>query len=430
MKTPTKHSFLFRLSGVVEAFSFLVCCLVFVLGIWHVSVSFLGNIGHPGWDFTLRYGEVTCLTDLHTDPYDIFTGVATSDKYLPYQKQYERLENALDYRWCAGYPPWEYTLLLPVSLLSLRSADAIYKTLELVSLFVVLIFSYHRSSKMKCPTWAKLFFAASFLLLPVESWCWVFRYGNWPLLFCAGVVALIICLDNGRQILAGFVWSFLMIKPQQGIWFAIPLLFRRQFKTIGVAVTTCLVASIPPAVLCGKSPIDLILEIPKFRLYSYFESSFFPPDLFRFLGDMFFPRAPLVIGGLVCLLMCLWCSWRMRQEKDWFVFLQPTLFCICAGYPLWRQDWIFYIFPLLFLIEIANGRRIHLRWFRIVAAFLCFCVVNPVPWIELDFSYPVPFFPNDSEMLALSTWTLLVFLIIFGFCQQSQSSVKNEEIHP
>ena len=92
----------------------VLCCLVVALGIRNVVASFLFQADHPGWDFTLRYGEVTCLTEIHTDPYDIFSGKASNDKFRPYTLKYELTENALDYRWCCGYPPWEYTIMLPI----------------------------------------------------------------------------------------------------------------------------------------------------------------------------------------------------------------------------------------------------------------------------------------------------------------------------
>ena len=402
-----------------------LCCLVVALGVRNVASSFLSHADHPGWDFTLRYGEITCLTELHVDPFDIFSGKVGNGRFLPYKLKYEETENFRDYRWCCGYPPWEYTLLLPFSKMSLRSADAIYKGLELISLFIVVFFSFRRSSRLNGDFWKKVFLAYSVFLLPPEAWRFIFKYGNWSLLFCVGAVALVVCLEKDWQLLAGFAWAFLMIKPQQGIWFAIPLLFRRQFKTIGVAIATCLVASIPPAILCGKSPLELILEIPKFRLQTYFGTSLFPTHVYSFAGVWLFPKAALFFGLILCLIFCIWASWKWREEKDWFVFLQPTLFCICAGYPLWHQDWVFFFFPILFLLEIWAGFKKAPRSFRTIALVLAIAATNPLSWIRHYTFWGVGTVLIESEVLSCATWALFAFLV---FLVQSGFSIQNGEM--
>lgn len=399
-----------------------LCCLVVALGVRNVSSSFLSHANHPGWDFTLRYGEITCLTELHVDPFDIFTGKVGNGRFLPYKLKYEESENFCDYRWCCGYPPWEYTLLLPFSKLSLRSADAIYKGLELLSLIIVVFFSFRRSFWILEDFWKGVFLSCSLFLLPPNAWTFVFKYGNWSLLFCAGVVALIVCLETNRQLLAGFVWAFLMIKPQQGIWFAIPLLFRRQFKTIGVAVATCLAASIPPAVLCGKSPVELILEIPKFRLQVYSETTLFPQSVYSFADQWLFPKSALFFGLVICLAFCIWASWKWRKEKDWFVFLQPTLFCICAGYPLWPQDWLFFFFPIFFLLEIWARPQTAPRSIRPIALVLAIVVANPLAWIRHNTFWSIGHILMEPEALSYAAWALFAFLV---FLVQSGSFIQN-----
>ena len=389
----------------------LLCCIVVGLGILTVASSFLEHIHHPGWDFLLRHSEVSCLRDLRVDPYDVFSGTVRDELYLPFQARYEYEEKALDFRWVAGYPPWEYTLLLPFSFLSLHCADAIYKALEMAALVFIVFFTFRRSSRVEASQWKRLLLAYSFFLLSPEAWHFAFRYGNWAILFCAGVAMMVVCLENKWEILAGFAWAFLMIKPQQGIWFAIPFLFRRQFKTIGVAVTTCLVASVPPAVLCGKSPVELILEIPKFRLQRYFETTLFPSSEYSFLDELLFPKAAIVIGLIICLAFCLWASWKLRREKDWFKALQPTFFCICAGYPLWPQDWLFFFFPILFLLEVWAGPGEISSSTRKVSLLLVIALCNPLSWALRYSSFAAGTILNESEVLAFATWSLLAFFV-------------------
>ncbi len=399
----------------------LVSCLVVFLGIWHVAVLFLENVDHPGWDFAMRHGEVVCLTTIHVDPYDIFSESVHNESFRAYKPAYELSENVLDYHWCCGYPPWEYTLLLPFSLLSLQSADMVYKGMELAAIVLLVFFSIRRSRRIETSQWKQILVASSIFLLPPEAWHFLFRYGNWAVLFCAGVGCLVLFLDRGWQILAGLAWAFLMIKPQQGIWFVIPLLLRRQFKTIGVAVATCLAASIPPAVLCGKNPIQLILEIPKMRPEEYLEATLFPSQVFSLVEELTFPKAALFFSAMLCLVFCIWATRKLRKENDWFVFLQPTFFCVCAGYPLWHQDWLYFYFPLLFLLELWAKSNLR-SGENILALMLAICLANPPSWLLFDCSSLylrvnlIPF----TEFLSLSTWLLLAYLV---FLYQTNSRV-------
>ena len=403
----------------------LLVCLVVAMGIQRAATAFLDHYGHPGWDFVLRHGEVSCLSQLHVDPYDIFAENIRNDRFLPYYLEFKERDDALNYHWCAGYPPWEYTLLFPLSRFSVRTADAIYKAFELLSLFIVIVFSFRRSFRFETSTWTKFLLAYSVFLLPHEAWNHVFWSGNWTLPFCAGVVCLVLFLDKGWQVLAGFAWAFLMIKPQQGIWFAIPLLFRRQFKTIGVAVATCLVASVPPAVLCGKSPVELILEIPKFRVQAFFETTLFPPSVYSFSEQWLFPKSALFFGLVICLVFCVWASWKWRKAKDWFVFLQPTFFCICAGYPLWKQDWLFFFFPVFFLLETWTRFKTTPRSIRTIALVLAIAATNPLSWILNNTSWGVGTVLIESEVLSCVTWALFAFLVLLV---QSCSSIQNGEL--
>lgn len=414
-----------RSSRVRETISCILCCFVLVLGVCHVAFAFLEHTNHPGWDFVLRHSEATCLKDLRTDPHDIFLGVVQDKFFLPYHFKYEFDDNVLEYRWVIGYPPWEYTLMLPLSFLSLELADSIFKGMEIAALVFLVFFSSRRSARIRAPLWKRLLLAYSVFLLPSDAWYYIFRSGNWSLLFCAGAICLVISLDRKREILAGFVWAFLMIKPQQGIWFAVPLLLRRQFKTIGVAALTCLVASVPPALLCGKTPLELIMEIPKLRLQPFFATALFPPQAFSLVDEYVFPNAALPFGAMLCFGFCLWASWKIRKEGDWFVFLQPTFLCVCAGYPLWHQDWLFYFFPLFFLLETWMGERALPKRIRYCSLLVAVVLLNPLSWIRRDFSWIVGVPMSEVEILAWSTWLLLAFfvrLVQAGFLSPSNHS--------
>ena len=271
----------------------------------------------------------------------------------------------------------------------------------------------------------RLLLCSSFLLVAPLGWDWAFKYDNYAILFCAGAVALVVSMDKGWQILAGLAWAFLMIKPQQGIWFAIPILFRRQFKTVGVAVATCLAASIPPAILCGKSPLDLILEMPKFRYEGYWQTSLFPPRIYTFANEFFFPRFALFLGLSICLVFCLWASWKLRKEKNWFIALQPTFFCVCAGYPLWNQDWLYCFFPILFLLETWANSGKHSHRVRILSLVLAIALMNPVAWAQHIFGFRLGTILTEADVLSYAIWGLFAFLL---FLVQSRDHIGEKAV--
>ena len=215
-----------------------------------------------------------------------------------------------------------------------------------------------------------------------------------------------------------------MIKPQQAIWFAIPLLFRRQFKTIGIAVATCLVASVPPAVLCGKSPMELILEIPKFRVQAFFETTLFPTSVYSFANQWLFPKSALFFGLFICLVFCVWASWKLRREKDWFVSLQPVFFCICAAYPLWSHDWLYFFFPILFLLELWIRSDNPSSKIQHAILLLAVLLTNPLSWIRYNSSFGFGTLLSDRGVLSYSTWALFAFLVSYV---QSQNRLPVKE---
>ena len=388
----------------------LFCCAILMLGAVNIAIAFGENFSHPGWDFFLRHCEVSSLVEYGIDPFDVFSGTVSHEKIKPVVNDYNVRNDVFDYYWVGGYPPWEYTMMIPLAAMPLKTADAVYKTLEFLALAALLLFSFLRCGGLSTQNPLAVFLWCAPFLLPPAAWNNVFEFGNWSLLWCAGAILLILALNRNRQVVAGFIWAFLMVKPQQAVWFAIPLLFRKQYKAIAVAVLTCLLASVPSAVLCGKSPIAMILEIPGMRLNPFYQTSFFPPPIYQWFDALLFEKAGIAFSALISLLFCLFGTWKLRKERDWFVFLQPTFFAVCAAYPLWPQDILFFYFPLVFLLEIAVlGEQTRFKT-RVFAFLVAFCVANPVSWAKYDFVV-VSNKLSIETMGAISTWCLLAFLV-------------------
>ena len=105
-----------------------------------------------------------------------------------------------------------------------------------------------------------IFFLLTMFLDPLSGLVNSMNYG---LVILGWTLLLYFALDSNHNILAGVIYSFIMIKPQIGILLFFPLLFNRKYKTIAFAVAICLIETCFTSCMLHKSPVELILQIPK-----------------------------------------------------------------------------------------------------------------------------------------------------------------------
>ena len=122
-----------------------------------------------------------------------------------------------------AYPPWEYTYLLPLTMLPVSWAWSCYVLMNVLAVAYLWYFArktFSRYSKSRIGSACFSFLAISFgAALP----CVLFS-GNYGLLIAAVSVAMVSALDNKNRIAAGLCWAVLMTKPQLALLLAIPLL--------------------------------------------------------------------------------------------------------------------------------------------------------------------------------------------------------------
>lgn len=277
----------------------------------------------PGYDFRLRYHEVECIRK-GIDPYDVVSGAVPTDEYALFcNPAIDRGAKAIHV-----YSPWGYTFILPFTFLPIRPAGILYTLLSAAALLAVSAWVFRAGFALRGSLCDALFAAAAVLLPGNPAWE-VLVYANFGALHALAILLLAIALEARRDILAGFCWAFLMIKPQIGLLFAIPLLLDRRWLVAGTAVAVCLAAAVPPALMCGRSVPELILEVPRALAFVAEENGtmLIPSQVFAALdGHMslqLLGHISMAIGAVICFVLV----WRVRNARSWFVRLAPVAAC-------------------------------------------------------------------------------------------------------
>ena len=149
---------------------------------------------------------------------------------------------------------------------------------------------------------------------------------NWMVILLAAAALMTACLNMGSRrgdIMAGICWAVLMIKPQTGLLFAVPLLMRRKFTTCATAVLTCIIMSIPPSIMCGTSPIELIFVTPGSNSAQFWGCGTFP----SFLTELIPQNAAIMVGLAVGVGICVAMTRLLSNHDDWLFMLMPAAVC-------------------------------------------------------------------------------------------------------
>lgn len=283
-----------------------------------VAVAIVARGHSIGVDMELRYNEIQCVR-AGINPFEIWSGTATSPEFCRFDTR--PLTGAPVHT----YPPWEYMLAMPLTFLSQRGAGAAMECLILFFAVLVSIWCYRRGRAATGSWRGGIFCAAAALLtgLPLHE---EFRSQNYYLLCTAATLGLASSLNRRRQVLGGVCWALMMVKPQYGVLFAIPILCRRQFTTLVVAVSLCLALAIPPALMTHTPLPDIILQAGRAGSEYFIRSGLIPAMVFQPI-DAHLPGFPAVLSAILGIGLCLWLTWQMRNRRDWFEFLLPTVFC-------------------------------------------------------------------------------------------------------
>ncbi len=275
--------------------------------------SLFGDIG-------LRHNEIACS---HTgvNPFDVWSHKVESSEYYGFSrpdKPPPSLADKESKKPVHAYPPWHTAFFwfygwLPAwgVQLFICLANMVAYLFTMVALFKL----FPRKDGLN-----HLLFI-SILIAP----CWVdgFLSGNYGIFILGLLVLFFRLLEARRHVLAGFCWALMMIKPHVAVLLFWGLLFQRRYLTIGVAIATCLVATLWSSFVYKVSPVTLLLQVPEIgRPYLGIDAFKFTISgiAFGLMGEIAFLIVP--IGGFV---LCGVLSFLVRNVQSWLVRFIPAL---------------------------------------------------------------------------------------------------------
>lgn len=340
-------------------------CLAYrLLTVFFVAVTFaqvaldaVFSFSHIGGDFSVRYNEVECLKT-GVDPFDVWSGRVRHDPYYSFHGHPEPGQSKKVH----AYPPWEYTFFLPLSFFPKTVASRLYQLIQWTSFLGIIICLVKIGRHVRNRKFDGLFVAACGLFLGSSLQCafWFQQYGitNMALLY-----AMFHALDRKRPIVAGVCWALIMAKPQIGALLFIPLAMGHKWKTIVTAGVICCLASIPSALLCHASPLDMILNLLSSGGTVLSGTSIIPKPIFAAMASGLHPVVPALLSAFVGMGLCVWFSWRLKFSSCWMVRMLPAVVCATGWTYLQLHDKTLLMFPQIMLaVCILHEKTIWRRW--------------------------------------------------------------------
>ena len=336
---------------------------IFVFWLWPVR-----NIPDECCDLNLRYYEI-CASHDGINPFHLFWNGESTAKYVGIRRYGKDgtpdRELKEGQHFVHAYPPWHTTffwfygwlshsvvtygmyfaniIMLAAMFFCLVRFCSKYGFSYLQELLIVVVMGvYFREAALKC----------------------IFT-GNYGIMVAALSIVFLWAMDHDRQILAGVVWAFMMVKPQLAVPFFWPLLFSRRYRAIAVMVIILFVATLFPAIVYQESPIDLVLQIPK--LGAHFinpESNYSGPELagplLKAVPKSLAQYAVLIVaaGGM---LFCAAASYFARDCKSWWRRTVPATVIIpyWTYFNKWDGDTMMIWNVVLLVAVFLVGETIH-----------------------------------------------------------------------
>ena len=155
--------------------------------------------------------------------------------------------------------------------------------------------------------------------------------------------------------------------------FIIPLLIKRKYITIGVAVASCLICSLLPAFICGKNPLQLILEVPKGGAFVAESNGtmLIPSQVFNLLNGKVPGIALVAVSMIVGASICAILTWRLRKDNRWLLYIAPTIVCaVFWSYCQPHDRVILWVTQVLLALLILQTKKANVRVFCIILLLL------------------------------------------------------------
>ena len=377
------------------------------------------SLNRVGGDFSMRYYEVECIRQ-GVDPFAVWN----DDISFPPYYGHNHVPAPGQTKMVLAYPPWEYTLLAPLTRFSLPTASRLFRFLEIVAVCFLAGFGFRFARRRGCNGLDAAFCTAwAFVLgMALQN---SLQFQNYGIILTALVAALALALAAKRDILAGFCLAVLLVKPQFAALFFIPLALQRKWRVIAIALSLCLLASLWPAIRCGVSPVRLVAEVFLSGRTGTYRTILFPDPIFGLFQSIAGTTGAMAASALIGAAACAFLCWKLRSADTWIVKMLPC--CIFA--PAWTysqfHDRCLYFFPLLFIAMAFTGTKSLRKHALLVLTTICLASTylfhfhpKSLSWIgEAGLTLP-PGFPGKVLYAVILAASLLGTILAATFCQR------------
>ncbi len=283
---------------------------------------YLSNDIFYGWDARLRRNEICCAHQ-GVNSFRIWNRETTLPGFTPLPRGDKAdVPHAADDAMVHAYPPWHTTMFYWYGWLSERA----YLVLMTFFFWACLCFVVCESVKLAKERFENYWFVVGLSLALITcDLAECFYSLNYGVFILALLLLMNKALEKNHTILAGIIWAVMMIKPQVGLLFVWPLLWKRRYLTIVTAAAVCIAATVATSFIVQESVIDLILQVPQIGGTS--SAKMFIAKIFEsVLGG----RSTIVVMATFFILTGL-ATWCLRKHHDFLVCCMPVMLAI----PVW-----------------------------------------------------------------------------------------------
>lgn len=343
-------------------------------------------------DLNMRRNEIICAHE-GIDSFDIFERKISSDRFFGHPRPDKPDEEKGNRKDVHAYPAWHTAVFWWYGFVSEKICTAIMLGVYLCSCVWIGIWTVKRIQFFDMEHYIA---GILFLLVMTEySIVYVFHSMNYGLFLLGCSCLLYTALEKKNEILAGVALSLLMIKPQIGTLFIIPLIFNRNYKTVVIAGLLCIVETLYTAWKLDKSPVELILQIPK--IGAPYDKGYIG-QVFIYLFGPFGQYIPMAAFASLATAGC----FLLRNAKDVWVRFLPVV----AFIPFWtysqNHDWVI-VLPCC--IYIVNNIQ---KWPRLCSICFWLAILRAV----VAFAYEHQWYSIGKQ----GVFTLLFLIIVSLSC--------------
>jgi len=340
------------------------------------------------WDARMRHNEIQCAHE-GVNSFYIWNRSVTHEKYKGLSR--DEYDEEADKKMAAeskgapkkltvhSYPAWHTAYLWFVGWMS----EPLFLGFLYTCFGLALVAFWKIISACAPPDSASRWLFFGLLAIPLPGrilGC--FATGNYGLFMALLMFCLISAVDAKRTVYAGILWAVMMVKPQLAILLFWPLLLRKHYVAIGLAVAICVAGTVAISFVYGCSPITLIEQIP--AIGAPYTSS---PKAIKFLFEPILGPATKWVWSLAIFSLCGIMTWRLRTCGTWWLFLPAILL-----FPVWTYSqphdgvaaWpVYAIIPLLLLStdaleDVRHKKMVIAYGWVVISAFFVTTMIDAV----------------------------------------------------